>query len=100
MSLAQLIDEYGFGICIGVGLLDILAIIALVLVLALICMIVYFAIYKTIEHDFDISFDELAYIQKHYYELETKVSELKCRQLSCKDVDKNGRNNGTKRSLE
>lgn len=82
MTIEQLVNEHGIGICIGAGALGILVIIAGALVLGLLFLLLYVGILKAIEHDFDIDFDTLGYIQNNFYKLETRTSELKSCQLS------------------
>lgn len=95
MTISELVSQHGIGIYIGCVVTGILLLVLVAVVASVVWIIITLAISKSLEVENSICFDELRYVQEHFDELEIKVSELKCCQLSCKEADKNGNNNGT-----
>lgn len=82
MSIIELINQYGIGICIVAAFFGIGIIIGAILFLFLLWLLIYSSFLKAIKHDYDIDFELLSDIQENYYKLDIKVSELISNQLS------------------
>ena len=78
MSISELVNQHGIGICIGAAILGIFIIIGAICILFLLWLLIYSSILKAIDIDFEL----LSCIQEDHYKLETKVNELKSCQLS------------------